>query len=86
MWSHYREYLKDEINELRTDNKNIRDLYIWRSEFEKGYQLRSKLVKDENGDLLADFHILNRWKNYISQLLNMHSISNFRNIEIQLSH
>jgi hypothetical protein len=30
-----------------------------------GYQPRSKLVKDENGDLLTDFNsILNRWKNY----------------------
>jgi hypothetical protein len=36
-----------------------------------GYQPRHKIVKDENGDLLADSHnILNRWKNYFSQLLN----------------
>jgi hypothetical protein len=29
-------------------------------------------VKDENGDLLADSHnILNTWKNYFSQLLNV---------------
>jgi hypothetical protein len=35
-------------------------------------QPRSSLVKDENGDLLADSHnILNRWKNYFSQLLNV---------------
>jgi hypothetical protein len=32
-------------------------------QFKKGYQPRSNLVKDENGDLLADSHILNRWKN-----------------------
>jgi hypothetical protein len=32
-------------------------------------------VKDENGDLLADSHnILNRWKNYFSQLLNVHNV------------
>jgi hypothetical protein len=31
------------------------------------------LVKDENGDPLADSHnILNRWRNYFSQLLNVH--------------
>jgi hypothetical protein len=31
--------------------------------FKKGYQPRSNLVKDENGDLLADSHdISNRWK------------------------
>jgi hypothetical protein len=30
------------------------------------------LVKDERGELLADVHkILNRWKNYFSQLLNV---------------
>jgi hypothetical protein len=32
-------------------------------------------VKDKNGDLLANFQdILNRWKNYFSQLLNVGQI------------
>jgi hypothetical protein len=40
-------------------------------------------VKDENGDLLADFHnILNGWKNYFSQLLNVHTVHDVRQIEI----
>jgi hypothetical protein len=40
-------------------------------------------MKDENGDLLADFHrILNRWKNYFSQLLNAHRVSDVRQIEV----
>jgi hypothetical protein len=40
-------------------------------------------VKDENGDLLAGSHnILNRWKNYVSQLLNVHRISDVKQIEI----
>jgi hypothetical protein len=40
-------------------------------------------VKDVNGDLLADFHdILNRWKNYFSQLLNVHNVSDVRQIEV----
>jgi hypothetical protein len=40
-------------------------------------------VKDENGDLLADSHnILNRWKNYFSQLLSVHSVSDVRHIRI----
>jgi hypothetical protein len=40
-------------------------------------------VKDENGDLLADFHnILNRRKNYYSQLLNVLRVSDVRQIEI----
>jgi hypothetical protein len=40
-------------------------------------------VKDENGDLLADSHnILNSWKNYFSQLLNVHNVSAVRQIEV----
>jgi hypothetical protein len=40
-------------------------------------------VKDENGDLLADSHnILNRWKNYFSQLLNVHNVSDVGQIEV----
>jgi hypothetical protein len=40
-------------------------------------------VKNENGDLLADSYTsLNRWKNYFSQLLNVHIISDVRQIEI----
>jgi hypothetical protein len=43
-------------------------------------------VKDENGDLLADSHsILNRWKNYLSQLLNVHNVSDIWHIEIHTS-
>jgi hypothetical protein len=39
-----RDYIKDIINELVTHNKNknIRDLYRGLSEFQKGYQPRSK--------------------------------------------
>jgi hypothetical protein len=40
-------------------------------------------VKAENGDMLADSHsILNRWKNYFSQLFNVHRASDVRQIEI----
>jgi hypothetical protein len=40
-------------------------------------------VNDENGDLLEDFHyVLNRWKNYFSQLLNVHNVSDVRQIEV----
>jgi hypothetical protein len=39
-------------------------------------------VKDENDDLLADSHnILNRWKNYFSQLTNVNNVD-VRQIEI----
>jgi hypothetical protein len=41
------------------------------------------LVKDERGDPLVDPHkILNRWKNYSSQLLNVHRVSGVRQTEM----
>jgi hypothetical protein len=42
-------------------------------------------VKDKNGDLLPDSHIFNKWKNYFSQLLNVHRVSDVRQIEIRTS-
>jgi hypothetical protein len=43
-------------------------------------------VTDENGDPLADSHnILNRWKNYFSQLLNVHNASDVRQIEVDMA-
>jgi hypothetical protein len=77
--------LKNKINELETDskNKNIRDLYRGINEFKKGYQPRTDMVKEENGDLLADSHsILNRWKNYFCQLLNVHGFNDVRQTKI----
>jgi hypothetical protein len=48
-----------------------------------GYQPRNNLVTDENGDLLADSqNILNRRKNYFSHLLNVHNVSDVRQIEV----
>jgi hypothetical protein len=68
---------------MNSKNKNIRDLYRGMNEFKRGCQPRNNLVKDENGDLLADFNsILNRWKNYFSQLLNVHNVSDVRQIEV----
>jgi hypothetical protein len=55
--------LKGTVNELSTDskNRNIKNLCIGINEFQKGFQLTPNLVKDESGDLLADFNsILNR--------------------------
>jgi hypothetical protein len=52
-------------------------------EFKWGYQPRSNLEKEENGGMLANsYTILNRWKNYFIKLLNMHSVSDVRQIEI----
>jgi hypothetical protein len=57
-------------------------LYRGINEFKRGYQPRSNRVKDEN-NLLAYFHnILNIWKKYFSQLLNVHRVSDVTQIEI----
>jgi hypothetical protein len=41
----------DKINELESasKNKNLKDLYRGITEFKKGYELRTNLVKDQNG-------------------------------------
>jgi hypothetical protein len=51
------------------------------NKFNMGYQTISSLLKDENGDLLANSHnVLKSWKNY-SQLLTVHRVSDVRQIE-----
>jgi hypothetical protein len=79
-----RRFLNDKINELamNSENKNIRDVYRGINEFKRGYQPRSNLVIDENGDLLANPEtIVNRWKSYVSQLMNVHDVTDIRQIE-----
>jgi hypothetical protein len=58
-----RNYLKGKIRELETNNtnKSIRDLYRGTNEFNKGYQPRINIIKDENGNVLVDpQRVLNR--------------------------
>jgi hypothetical protein len=58
-------------------------LYRRINESKRSYQPRSNLVKDENDDLLPDSHnILIRWKKHFSQLLNVHRVSDVRQIEV----
>jgi len=48
----------------------MRLLYEGISDFKKGYQLRTNIVRNEKGDLVTDSHsILARWRNHFSQLL-----------------
>jgi len=78
-------YLRAKIEELETNNKiqNITDLYRGISDFKKGYQPRCNIVKDEKGDLFADTHsILARWRNYSSQLFNVHGFKDIGQAEI----
>jgi hypothetical protein len=77
--------LKDKIYELATNRKkrNIRDLHRGINEFKRSYQPSSVMMKDGNSDLLADSQtILNRRKNYFSQLQNAHNVSDVRQTEI----
>ena len=83
------DYNKAKIEELESNSKsnskinNIRDLYRGINDFKKGYQPRTIIVKDEKGDLVADFHsIMTRWKNYFSQLLNVYGAKDVRQEEI----
>ena len=58
-------------------------MYRGTNGFKKGYQHRPNIVKDEKGDLVADFHsILPRWRNDFSQLLNVHGVNDLRQTEI----
>ena len=60
---------------LKTNTKvtNITDLYRGINDSKKGHQPRTNIVKDEKSDLVAVSHsILSRWRNYFSQLLNIH--------------
>ena len=57
-------YLKAKIEELEANSKikNIRDLYRDISDFKRGYQPRTNVVNDENGDWFADcYSIVDRW-------------------------
>jgi hypothetical protein len=77
------QYLKDKTDELakNSKNQNIRDLYRGIND-KRCYQPRSNLLKDENDNVLAESrNILNRWKNYFSQSLNVHGVSEGRLIQ-----
>jgi hypothetical protein len=60
---------------MNSKNKNITDLYTAINEFKRGYQPRNNLVKDSH-------NIFNMWKNYFSQLLNVHNVGDVRQTEV----
>jgi hypothetical protein len=78
-------YLKSKIEEMETNSKinNIRDLYRGINDIKKGYQPRTRIVKDEKGDVVADSHsIMVRWRKYFSHIFNVHGVSDVRQAEI----
>jgi DNA-binding winged helix-turn-helix (wHTH) protein len=75
------------VNKLTRSEETIRrvlDTYNGGiNEFKKGYQLRSNLERGQKDDVLSDSHnVLNRQKNYFSQLSNLHGISDVMQREI----
>ena len=58
-------------------------MYTGINDFKKGYQPRCNIVKDAKGDLVADSHsIVVRWRNYFSQLFNVHGVKDVGHAEI----
>jgi hypothetical protein len=58
-------------------------LYRGINEFKKGYQPRINIIKDENGNLIADpQNVLNRWKDFFNQVLNVHEVHDVRQMDI----
>jgi hypothetical protein len=77
--------LKSKIEEMETNIKinNIRDLYRCINDIKMGYQPRTRIVKDEKGDLVAHtYSVMVRWRNYFSQILNVRVVSDVRQAEI----
>jgi hypothetical protein len=54
--------------------RTLKVLYRRINEFKRGYQPRSNLMKDEDGDLLDSLNILDRLKDYFLQILNVHIV------------
>ena len=53
------------------------------NDFKKGYQPRCNVVKEAKGDLVAHSHsIVARWRNYFSQLFDVHGVKDVGQAEI----
>jgi len=49
----------------------------------RGYQPRTKIVKEEKGNKFTDSHsILAGWRNHSSHLLNVHGVNDVKQTEI----
>jgi hypothetical protein len=61
-------------------------LYRGINEFKKGYQPRINIIKNKNGNLLADPQsVLNRWKNFFTQVLNVYGFHDIRQMDIHVA-
>ena len=61
-------------------------MYGGTSDFQKGYQSRTDIVKYGKGDQISVTHgVVGRWRNHFSQLLNVHGLNDVRQTEIYTS-
>jgi hypothetical protein len=60
-------------------------LYRDINEFKKGYQPTVNIIKDENGNLADPWDVLNRWKNFFNQVLNVRGVLDVRQIDIHMA-
>jgi hypothetical protein len=61
-------------------------LYRGINEFKKGYQPRINIIKDKNGNLLANpQNVLNRRKNFFNQVLNVRAVHDVRQMGIHMA-
>jgi len=77
-----KKYSKTKIDEMVNSSKikkNIRYLYRGINDFQKGYRPRTNIVKDENGDLVADSV---RRRIHFSQLFNVRGVNDIRHLDI----
>jgi len=77
--------LRAKFEEYESNSKiqNIRVLYRGINDIKKGYQPRCNIVKDKKGNLVADSHSnAERWRNYFSQLFNVHGVKDVVQTEI----
>jgi hypothetical protein len=70
---------------LIIETKILRDLYRGIMNLKKGYRLRINIIKDTNSNLLTDSQsVLNRWKNFFNQVLNIRGFRNVRQMDIHV--
>jgi hypothetical protein len=66
--------------------KILRDLDRSINAFKKGYQTRINIIKDENGNMFTDPQsVLNRWKNFFNQVLNVLGVHDVRQMDIHMA-
>jgi hypothetical protein len=55
------------------------------NEFKKGYQPIINIIKDENGNLADLQRVLNRWKHFFNQVLNVHGVHDVRQMGVHMA-